>query len=221
MLYLKPKLIMTRPLSQSKEFAESFMQFLGQTVNVIYAPVIEIAPVEFTDRSAERFVVTSINALNIYTANSDQRGEMFCVGQKVAEHAKALGFHKVTYRQTAKELSQILPKDALYLRGKDVSVDFHQDHELTIYHQNDLTISKDVLSQTIGSGIVPLFSAQSARSFANSMADMNNDFHVIGLSQTVLEPLRDLQFASQKTLENPTRDEMMQALATYYKDLPK
>jgi uroporphyrinogen-III synthase len=221
MLHLKPKLIMTRPLPQSKEFAENFMQFLGQTVDVIYAPVIEVVPIEFTDQSADRFVVTSINALNIYTANSDQRGEIFCVGQKVAERAKMLGFNKVTYRKTANELGQILPQDALYLRGKNVSVEFSQDHELIIYRQNDVPLSQDVFSQITGSGVVPLFSAQSARSFANSMVDMNSGLHVIGLSETVLEPLRDLQFASQKTLENPTRDEMMQALATYYKDLPK
>lgn len=217
MLHPKPKLIMIRPRRQSEEFVQVFCDLLGELVDVLYAPVIEIEALDFTDQTAEAFVFTSINGLEIYAKGSAQRGDAYCVGRSVGARATELGFHVANCFATAQDLNGNAPRDALYVRGVQVAHELNYRNQVIVYRQQEINLSKDELAELSDGAIVPIFSPQSAKNLARQLGDSKTNLCFVGISDAALAPLQGISCQSVRAIQNPTRNEMMRVLAEFCK----
>ncbi len=115
------------------------------------------------------------------SAGLDLPGTSHCVGATTADAARAAGFLVATLAPTAEDLTPLLltvPGPLLYLHGREVSVPLdvvltkagQPTQAATVYEQNAMPLSEQALTllKSADPLILPVFSARSARLFANA-----------------------------------------------------
>lgn len=90
---LRPTLLLTRPLAQSRRFAAEFAARYGADWPVVISPLLEIVTVPAEVPPAPVVVFTSESAVAPFAALSPAAGRRaWCVGPRTAKVAEAAGF---------------------------------------------------------------------------------------------------------------------------------
>jgi uroporphyrinogen-III synthase len=176
---LKPHIVLTRPVEQSRRFAEALTDALGGAVEVVVSPLMQINPLEFGPVRPERDVIfTSENGVAGFVAGAEVRGrKAFCVGDRTAEAAREAGFEAYSASGTSVDLIELIASEGggemIYARGAHIARDLKTDlaaigipvEEVLVYGQDPLALGDDVRSLLCGSGpvVFPLFSRRSMR----------------------------------------------------------
>jgi uroporphyrinogen-III synthase len=178
-----PTLLLTRPEVQSRELAERLRPRIPADVKVVVSPILEIAPVPFDLPADPSFLI--LTSAHGAEAAAGLPGlpdlTAWCVGDRTAEAARALGLRAVSAGGTAQDLLALLRREhpngtGLHLRGRHVAAELAgaltsagiDTHEVVAYDQVARSLSSEALACLGGPGIVvlPVYSPRSARLLA-------------------------------------------------------
>jgi len=221
-----PALLLTRPEAQARAFAE-LVQAQCPGVQIVISPLQRIEPtLPRTLPEADALIFTSVNAVAEYTALSPAQGRAaYCVGDRTADAARAVGFAAQSAGGNAealiKHIRGLAPQGAIlhptgrHTRG-DVAARLRQSglnvREIVVYDQIEHPLSAEgtVLLKGGGPVVVPLFSPRSAALFS-AYAGPRHDVHAICMSDAVRDAL-DGEFAQIDVIPDPTGQNMLKAV---------
>lgn len=228
---MRPVLLLTRPRAASERFAEALPQTVLDRVSVLTSPLIGIEfLVESLDLGGARGIVfTSANAVDAAAAATADRTLLcHCVGEATAAAARNAGWHARNCGANSDELVTALaadppPAPLLHLSGRHTRGDIASrlshlgipTRSLAVYDQPLLPLSSEALAVLAAEDpvIAPIFSPRTARHFAD-LVFASAPLHVIGLSEAVVEPLKNRQLASLEVAETPDASAMIRAIAS-------
>ena len=183
-------LLLTRPEPQAAEFARDVRARFGGQLRIIMTPLLAprfYAPVLPTGPFAG-LILTSQTGVEAYlrlgAATENLPGQVFCVGVRTADAARAAQLQPVIIAQDAASLTAQIkaqpPQGALlHLRGRETRGDISRQLilagidtvEAVIYaqEQQDLTGQAQAALQDQEPVLVPLFSPRTAAIFAHEL----------------------------------------------------
>jgi uroporphyrinogen-III synthase len=208
------QLILIRPKEQSKALLRVFQGKLGHAPNAIISPLMEIEALDVVlpENMQTPFIFTSQNAVRIAAQMFTQRGPVICVGAKVAQMAREVGFDVQMTYQTADDLLGEGVQTGTYLRAEQVSVELNkrgQLDEYIIYRQAPLPISASVEDAIRTGAIVPVYSEFAANRLLDCTNGNVSNTTVISISAKVTAVLTRGNFAQIYTAPAPTSDAML------------
>lgn len=225
---LRPTLLLTRPLAQSRRFAAEFVARYGADWPVVISPLLEIVTVPAEVPPAPVVVFTSESAVAPFAALSPAAGRRaWCVGPRTAKVAEAAGFVPILGPGEAQGLVRAIlaeetARPLLHARGRHVAAELAallnaagvQTLEATVYDQIELppSIEEGRLLATDGPLLVPLFSPRSARLFAKRAANAQARLWIAAISAAAAAPLVALTPARLEVAPTPDAAGMMLAL---------
>lgn len=195
----RPKLLLTRPLAQSRAFAES----LPDAFDVIISPLVRLVLRPVAQLEADSaLILTSSNAVTALAASVPpiEGRSAYCVGKATAEAARNLGAQIILTAPTARDLLDALrahpPGQSLcYLRAEHISLDLEKHlkeagidtNSQVVYALEDEPFTEPALDWLCGAEpvIVPLFSTRSAARLARALPDPCAPLHLVAISQKV------------------------------------
>ena len=190
-------ILLTRPIAQSRSFAQSLMAQGIPKDWIHVAPVIEIEPLKphFDDQDNRPILVTSANAMFFENAQSFLSGkDIICVGEKTAEAASSLGGTPIWIGQNVKSARAYLEtREAgpmLYLRGQHITYDFsaeNADIESCITYKQSAQKMPDAIKRNMLGGtahLLPLFSLRTAQLVSEELGGFGSH-PVIAISESV------------------------------------
>lgn len=222
-----PTILLTRPLAQSRRFAQELAGVTG--LPVVISPLM--APVFLTPRlPAGPFRAVILTSETGAQAAGPLRaalpGRAYCVGARTAAAAQAAGFEAVLAGGDAAELIATLggaekTGPLLHLRGQDSRGAIAETltkrrivtHEAVIYDQREQKLSAEAQGLLAGDAplIVPLFSPRSAGLFAAAARGAAN-LWLAALSPAVAAALGDLPRLGLEIAEKPEAGPMLLAV---------
>lgn len=225
-----PVLLLTRPAPQSRQFAA---RFAGRLDTVI-APLQKIVPLDVVldDAGLEAVIFTSENGVRVFAEISPRRDiSAFCVGDRTAEVARAMGLAARSAKGAAGDLVAMVLAERpagrlLHLHGRHVRGDVVDRLRtagldaggLAIYDQVICPPDDAFLGVAAGSRpvIAPLFSPRSAAIFAKALgAARPSALTLPCLSAAVREALPpDLQ-AYALLADEPSADALTAAITRH------
>ncbi len=226
----RPILLLTRPDTQSREFAEAFRVRFGADWPVVISPLMAI---RFLDAGpvptdADGIVFTSQNAVSAFARLTDDRGmPAWCVGARTAQFARETGFDVTIGPGNAEGLADtIIEKGAgrlIYPRGVSVAVDMAAllarggvgTLPMVVYDQLECPPTAEALNAMKGMQpiLLPLFSPRSARIAAAAFPDPTAPLLVAAISPAVADAATRLGAKRLKISTQPDGDAMLEALA--------
>jgi uroporphyrinogen-III synthase len=216
-----PLLIMIRPALQSSQTVQALTERLGHLPNVVISPLITIhdLDVQFPSDLSWPVIFTSQNAVSIASRKTKLRGDVYCVGQKVACLAKSVGFKPVAVFRTAQEMfDHGLPSVCTYLRGEQISLDIScangcQVNQIVLYTQMPLVMGQSTKNQLAQECVIPVYSENSANRLIEYIDSEMKSVSVICISENAALPLRKAGIEKITVVKEPTSDAMLDALA--------
>lgn len=176
----QPTILLTRPLAQSERFAD---QIGGAVISPLMRPEFLSPPVPAGEFAA--IILTSETgaeaAGRISAAGAVLPKRAFCVGNRTAEAARALGFDAQSAMGAADDLLALINAAApvgrlLLLRGQDSAGDLErrlisagkEAVSVIVYHQIAQNLNDEAATLLHGSApvILPIFSPRSAKLMA-------------------------------------------------------
>lgn len=224
----RPVLLLTRPRAASDALAEKIAARLGDTVDVVVSPLIEIVylPGPLALSGVRGLIFTSGNGVEAAAALTPNRDlPAYCVGPSTTRRADAAGWRAEMAGPDARSLVlrlKALRPDAplLHLRGRHARGDIVGQlgaaglpvREQIVYDQRPLPLSQAARARLQGLApvIVPLFSPRSARLFAE--AGPEPVAAVAAISHAVAEALPDGLARRVAVAEAPNGDAMLSLL---------
>ncbi|MDB4220804.1 uroporphyrinogen-III synthase [Amylibacter sp.] len=218
----KPLLIITRPQKQSEQLLDALTKRLRRVPRSIINPLINIKDlkVDLPKSLMNPFIFTSQNAVSILAQRISQRGDVYCVGLKVADLAKANGFNVISISETVEKMINTgLPKKCSYFRGKQITVDIASQpsikmDEYILYAQELLEINNDIEFQIDKGCIIPVYSENMANHLVNCLNSNNDHIILVCISNKVSKPFEKLGFKNIIVSPEPSSDAMIETLAT-------
>lgn len=218
-----PLLIMIRPALQSAQTVQDLTQRLGRMPRVIVNPLMTIQDLKASvpDDLPMPFIFTSQNAVSIAARKTKRRGDVFCVGLRVAKLAQEMGFNPIETFQTAGEmLARGLPSNCSYMRGAQVSMDLAKTakvsiSEVILYRQTPLPLSTMTRKQISRSSIVPVYSENMAMRLVDVTQGIPQKPSVVCISDKAARPLQNLQFSKVIVAPEPTAQAMIDTVSSY------
>jgi uroporphyrinogen-III synthase len=222
-----PTILLTRPLAQSRRFAQELAGVTGLPVVIspLMAPVF-LAP-RLPDGPFRAVILTSeTGALAAGNLRAALPGRAYCVGARTAEAARAAGFGAIVAGGDAAGLVATLSGadetgPLLHLRGRDSRGEIAGTltkrrivtHEAVIYDQQEQPLSDEAQGLLAGDAplIVPLFSPRSAVLFA-AQAQGAKTLWLAALSPAVAAALGDLPRLGLEIAEKPEAGPMLLAV---------
>ena len=216
----KRALLLTRP----QESAERFAALMPvDTLPICISPLLEIVSldVQYDLTGYNGVIFTSENA--VFRGPKGQGRGAYCVGERTAKAAFALGWVVLLVEQTADYLVEAIRKkrvlgplvhlagahrrgeiaERLGSSGTEVTV-------VTLYEQHLRPLSSTAQNLLAGevSVIVPLFSPRTATQFAEQ-AKVLDQVIVVAISPVVAEVIEGLPVAGVEIAQTPTGKEML------------
>lgn len=190
----RPIILLTRPQAQ----AERFAQALGDVQTVI-SPLmrIELLPLGVDLAEYQGLIFTSENGVRACGA-SDMPA--YCVGDRTANAAKAIGMQAVSAGGTADDLVALVVRNAvdgklLHIRGEHTRGDVaarlrecgQQVDDVVAYRQVAVPLNNQARAALEGEHavIVPLFSPRTAQLFFKDLGQIKAPLHIIVISEAV------------------------------------
>ncbi|WP_213544561.1 uroporphyrinogen-III synthase [Vannielia litorea] len=194
--------LLTRPARGAAEFAAALRRELGE-VEILLSPLMEIVPVEpeALPGPEDAVIFTSVSAVEAFAPY--QRGEgrrAWCVGERTAQAAQALGFEARAGSGAAVRLPEIVCREQpvptlWHMHGTHQRVDLAQlfgvlgyrCRNVVIYDQPALPLDPAVAAR-IATGepmVAPLFSPRTAGLLAAEVRNLGANLRVVALSRAV------------------------------------
>ncbi len=223
-------LVLTRPLPQAQQFADSFPRAITDHVTVHFSPLLDILHLQPEIISGDLDVIfTSENGVDAFSALNDPKGRRaFCVGDRTARAAQAAGFDALSASGTATDLIELVAAEGagevIYARGEHIARDLKVElgalgvpvHDLIVYAQNAVPLSAEITGLLSGAErvIFPLFSARSMRLLNEAIeGEINAELIAVCISKNVSNAVPDGMFAEKHTCSAPNSAAMIQALS--------
>lgn len=193
-------LLLTRPAPAARRFRDEAQQRLGQFGAVVISPLTEIVPlgeVPPIERDAVVIFTSEHGVAHAGAGISGGRRQAWCVGQRTAARARALGFDVVGVAPTADALAEVLlacrpGKPLVHIAG------VHRQGDLAarlaaaglmaatrvVYDQAARPLSADAqaLLKRSGDVIAPSFSPRSTRLLATAAEGRVARVHLAAIS---------------------------------------
>ena len=219
-----PTILLTRPQAQSEQFAAALRDRELRNVIVI-SPLLEILPTGNGEKldSFEEAIFTSRNALYFVPAAQKRA---WCVGDKTAEKARALGWDAVSADGNVDDLAAAIvaanPAAPLmhfhgeHSRGnlaKRLNQARIETHSCVVYTQKLLPLSEEAMALLSGTQpvIVPLFSPRSAGNFAKQ-GPYNAPLLGVAMSQAVIQEMHNFDAERVVMASKPTAEAMLECI---------
>ncbi|MDA9894991.1 uroporphyrinogen-III synthase [Amylibacter sp.] len=217
----KPLLLITRPQKQSEQLLDDLIKRLGRVPRFIISPMIYIKELKASlpKKLINPFIFTSQNAVNILSKTTSQRGDVHCVGHKVANLAKLNGFDVISISETIEKMIESgLPEKCTYLRGEQVTTDISSISsanidEYILYAQVLIEITNETKSEISKGCIIPVYSENMANHLVNCISSQNDHIIVVCISNKVSKPFEQCGFKNIIVSPKPSSDAMISALA--------
>ncbi|MFC2970020.1 uroporphyrinogen-III synthase [Acidimangrovimonas pyrenivorans] len=226
----RPVLLLTRPQAQSERFARAVTERLGDGVEIVISPLLEIRDRDADLPQAPRgLIFTSENGVRAYARRVSRRDlPVWCVGDRTAAAARAAGFAAGSAGGDAEALLALLSAEKpagplLHLRGAHARGEIAQrlsaagieTVEAIVYDQVPRLLSPQARAALAGTAPVyaPLFSPRTARLLVDAAAEARAPLHVIAMSAAVAAAAQALGKASISTAERPDAGAMLDLLA--------
>lgn len=223
-----PLLLLTRPLAQSEQFADSLPTDLRDRLDIAYAPLMRIQaldPGRVTGFSG--YILTSANAVAALVGADVDGVPAYCVGQRTADAARAHGMTARSFDGDADDLvaglTALAPSGPLlHLHGAHsrgaVAERLTQAglsvQSRIVYDQVAQSLPQDLVDrlQSGQRAIAPLFSPRTARLFA-AQCQQALQTDVICLSQSVAADLNPQTYRGIHLCDAPDGAAMAQAIS--------
>lgn len=218
-----PFLIVTRPAGPGREFSEAISSQIGDAVEIIQSPLIEIVELDITLPNADGLILTSTNGvMQAVRLNAGMGMPVWCVGERTAGHALNAGFDVKAFEHNGAALVKLMRKARpsgaiIHLRGKhttgNISGALRNDgircDEVITYDQKALTLSETAQDATNGDRpvIFPLFSPRTATILGRA-GPFKAPVHVVAISSAALPAIPAV---SHYVAVRPDRDAMVDA----------
>ena len=224
----RPVLLLTRPRAASDALADEIGARLGDAVDVVVSPLIDIVhlPGPLALNGVRGLIFTSANGVEAAAALTPNRDlPAYCVGPATTRQADAAGWRAEMAGPDAEALVRrlkALRPDAplLHLRGRHARGDIAGQlgaagvpvREQIVYDQTSLPLSEAALEclRADAPVIVPLFSPRSARLFAE--ASPGPVAAVAAISHAVADALPDGLARRVAVAEAPNGEAMLSLL---------
>jgi uroporphyrinogen-III synthase len=215
-----PRILLTRPVMQSQRFARDLRCAVPFALRITIAPLMMsvLQPDAVPTGQVAALIFTSETAVRAYAAQPARIATLaYCVGDRTAKAARALGMHVMSADGDAEALIALItaqrPPGAasgglLHLRGResrgDVAPRLTAAGLLTgtaiIYDQLACPMTPAALRLLQGKNpvIVPLFSPRSARLFTQA-ANAKAPLRLVAMSRAVADAVGD-GFAAQMAI---------------------
>ncbi len=210
---------MTRPLSSAQRFVADLPDEVRASVDVIFAPLMEIIsiPGEGATADVKALIFSSANGVDAAIGRVTTDLPTYCVGERTTQKAVEAGWDAKCLGKTADELVEALiglspPAPILHLHGCNTRGDVATRLSVAglpcrgqaIYDQRLLPLGEDAMRaiRSHHAVIVPLFSPRTAQHFAEICPDASN-LHLIALSHAVAEPLKVLNCRDLQVCTSP------------------
>jgi len=225
----EPTVILTRPLEQSRRFADELAARFGPGLAVFVSPLSHAeflaAPVPGGVRT---LVFTSENGVDAFAARTPDRSpDVICVGDRTAARARAAGFSRVATGPgdagglSASLLSRPPASPVLVVRGREQAHDIAADlrsagiraESVCLYRMEDDPPSDEALAAAAGPApvILPLFSPNAA-SRAMVLRQPGSRLLVAALSPAVARAAEGLAPIAVEVAERPDSGSMIDAI---------
>jgi uroporphyrinogen-III synthase len=227
------KLLITRPESHGREFAEAVARRYPGRFETLLAPLTGIHPVRAASGDGwDAVIFTSRVAAGEFARRwPQQRGRAYCVGDETAASAGRHGFEALSAVGDVRALERFIttrarPSDRLlYARGTHISADLAANlrrkgflvTERVIYDQRPQPLTPAIV-EVLKSGAaltITLFSARSAWLFKGQVLArdvVTSGFDVLAISQKTLNGLDGLRFRSTRLSDAPSAEAMLRSL---------
>jgi uroporphyrinogen-III synthase len=224
---LAPILMLTRPLAQSRRFAQDLRLILPSPPRICISPLFAPAflPVQFPVALVHALIFSSETGARAYAKQPLRIASMaYCVGNRTAAAAKAAGLDVRSANGDADALVDLILRakpagPLLHLRGEDSRGNIASrltaagivTHEAVIYVQRACAMTATAKRLLAGRHplVVPLFSPRSAALFSATAGTA--PLHVIAMSDAVAQAV-DSRLQPRMTIAmRPTGDAMLTA----------
>lgn len=226
---MKPHIVLTRPVAQSRRFAADLSQALGEAAGITESPLLQINPLDFGPVSdASDVIFTSENGVVGFVAGAAVGARRaFCVGDRTAKAAREAGFAALSASGAAADLIELIAREGggemIYARGAHVARDLSADltaigipvHEVLVYTQDPLKLSEMANALVRGAGrvIFPLFSARSMELLiAQGVEEGQAEMHAVCISKGVAQVAPEGCFDSVVVCDAPNSRSMIEKL---------
>lgn len=227
------KVLLTRPLAQSEQFAEMLTEAFGEDVEVLISPLmrIEFLSAQQPEGTPDAVVFTSRNGVEGLARLGWLGGQTaYCVGEKTQAAALAAGFRAVSSGGDVLSLASLLKKKAqgqtlLYARGTHIARELKgllteaniTLHEVTVYAQRDEPMTEKARTSLDKDRefLLPVFSPRSAQRLGQELpSDRKAIDRVLCISTAAAEIADQEGFTKISIAKRPTADAMMDQIAT-------
>lgn len=220
-----PTVLLTRPLAQSKRFAQRLRE-AGFEGDILISPLLEIEPLspKLDLAGVQGIIFTSQSAVASVEAH---QMPAWCVGEKTADAANRAGWLAKSAGGDADALVSAMCANPdmsgrwVHLRGEhsrgNVSARLNragiETTELVVYRQKAKEISPEANVALNGevTVIVPLFSPRTACFFAEK-GPFKAPVHVVAMSEAVRQSLNNLAFERLEIAYAPTAASMLESI---------
>lgn len=227
-----PTLLLTRPAAQSERFAKACRPAIGVGVKIVIAPVIRIEPLPAPDlRGFDGVILTSGNALAALDALQVQGLCAYCVDERTAAAARAMGMRAVSAQGNSDDLVAMLRDMApgsrlIHPHGEVTTGDVAAKLRVAgvdvvsqvVYRQTPMPMS-DAAHRALADDkcvVLPLFSPRSAALVSGQIGTATARLHLIALSQAVADAWSGPIPASIAIADRPDAAHMCDLVAACY-----
>jgi uroporphyrinogen-III synthase len=226
------KVLLTRPAESSARFAEMLKARFGATVAPVISPLFapRYLAAELSDLGFGAVIFTSeTGVLASVALGRSLPKTAYCVGDRTAMTARALGFVAVSASGAAQDLLALIEahrEDApfLYLRGQEARVDLvaalqQRDivaQQAVVYTQQSQPLTPAAMALLCGSDpvVVPLFSPATARKLVQFLAKNRaiSPLRFVCLSTAVAAEVADFPAEICIVSAQPNADSLLDAM---------
>jgi uroporphyrinogen-III synthase len=223
------RILLTRPTAQSQRFARDLRRAVPFALRITISPVLMpvLLPDAVPPGPVAALIFTSETGVLAYAAQSARIASLaYCVGDRTARAARALGLRAVSADGDAETLIALVKSQApngrlLHLRGQDARGDVaprltvagvHTDAAI-VYDQQPCPLTPAALRLLRGRApvILPLFSPRSARLFAASVEPVA-PLRIVAMSRAVADAIAPALGADVAIAARPTSEAMIAAV---------
>ena len=224
---MSPILVLTRPEPEASRFAEALFAAWGQSCEVLRAPAFRIVPVEVSEdlSGTDHVVLTSANGVRqLDRLDIPKAATAWCVGNRTAEEARAVGFEARSAGGDAADLVALIAEAAP--RGRMVHVSGRHTRgdvagrlralgldcrAVVAYEQVEEPPTAALLGAMQGNRplVAPVFSPRSTLSLM--VANRTAPLHVIAMSGAVAQAVEGLDADTVRVARQPDGPAMTDA----------
>ncbi|MGB5866053.1 MAG: uroporphyrinogen-III synthase [Sulfitobacter sp.] len=220
-----PTLLLTRPRPASETFVASLDPIALAQVNVLIAPLMNIAATGGDTSLGQARGVIFTSANGVLHGPEGAGRSAYCVGVQTTQQARARGWDARQVGDTANELTFALCNKPLegpliHFGGAHTRGDVAETltaagiatRHVTLYAQTLLPMEKAALSALDHRCILPVFSPRTAQHLVGMAADRLSNSHIIALSAAVAGPFGAEKIAELIILPAPQAGYMRKAV---------